>query len=140
MRTLPIAELMRHHPETIPVSATLYEAAQAMRDARIGALVAVEDTKTVGIVTETDMVRKVMAARLDPARETVRTAMSSPLIAMDRSGSAQEAITLMGEHGIRHLPITEDGKVIGLISARDLLGRESRPTSWPPKRGRFKRS
>ena len=74
-----------------------------------------------GIVSESDLVRKGMAESC-PAQETlVRAVMSSPLLAIDITSSAHEASEKMAEHGIRHLAISEEGQIVGIISVRDLL-------------------
>ena len=74
-----------------------------------------------GVVSEADLVRKAMAHGKDPAHTSVRTVMSSPLITIEIDRSAHDASDLMAEHGIRHLPITQDGQIVGMVSVRDLL-------------------
>jgi len=106
---------------TIAPGASLTQAAELMRSAQVGALLVQEGDTPVGIVTETDLVRKAMAAALDPATEHVATIMSRPIIAIEIDRSAHDASELMAEHAIRHLPITQDGRIVGIISVRDLL-------------------
>ena len=75
----------------------------------------------VGLVTETDVVRKVIAAGL-PARSTsVGAVMNAPLIQIDIDDTACDASRLMAEKRIRHVAVTEDNKVVGLLSVRDLV-------------------
>lgn len=117
----PLAVLMQRVLQTISPDATLLEAAQLMREAKVGALLVKDHEDYCGIVSETDLVRKCMAeSRL--AHETlVQMVMSRPLISIDIARSAHDASDLMAEHGIRHLAITEDGQVNGILSVRDLL-------------------
>lgn len=117
----PLAVMMSREIRTIQPDATLAEAARLMRNARVGALLVVEDGNYVGIVTETDLVRKAMAAGLGPGQEQVRNIMSSPIITIEIDRSPHEASDLMAEKGIRHLAITEDARIVGIVSVRDLL-------------------
>ena len=113
--------LMQTTMETIATERTVLEAAQAMAEKRIGSLLVLEAGEMVGIVTETDVVRKVIAAGL-PARSTsIGAVMNAPLIQIDINDSARDASRLMAEKRIRHLAVTEDDKVVGLLSLRDLV-------------------
>lgn len=117
----PLAVMMSRDIRTIDPGATLAEAARLMRDTRVGALLVSAQETYLGVVSESDLVRKGMASGLDQAREPVRTVMSSPVITIELDRSAHEASDLMAEKGIRHLGITQDGRLIGIISVRDLL-------------------
>lgn len=118
----PLAVMMSRDIRTIGPEATLAETAGLMRDARVGALlVSSGQGAYLGVVTETDLVRKAMAGGLDLTHERVQKVMSSPLITIEIDRSAHEASDLMAEKGIRHLAITQDGQVVGIISVRDLL-------------------
>jgi CBS domain-containing protein len=117
----PLAVMMSRDIRTIGPEATLAEAAGLMRDARVGALLVSGQGAYLGVVTETDLVRKAMAGGLDLTHERVQKVMSSPLITIEIDRSAHEASDLMAEKGIRHLAITQDGQVVGIISVRDLL-------------------
>lgn len=117
----PLAVMMNRDIRTISPDATLAEAAGLMRDARVGALLVSGQGAYLGVVTETDLVRKAMAGGLDLTHERVQKVMSSPLITIEIDRSAHEASDLMAEKGIRHLAITQDGQVVGIISVRDLL-------------------
>lgn len=117
----PLAVMMHRALKTIGPDASLLEAAQRMRDERVGALFVREGEHYLGIVSEADLVRKGMAESF-PAREIpVRSIMSAPLITIDVAGSPHQASDLMAEKGIRHLAVTEDGQIVGMLSVRDLL-------------------
>ena len=117
----PLAVMMNRKIRTVSPDVTLAEAAGLMRDARVGAVLVFEQGAYLGVVSETDLVRKAMAGGLDPAQERVRTVMSSPVITIEIDRSAHDASDLMAEKGIRHLAITQDGQLVGMISVRDLL-------------------
>jgi len=118
---LPLAILMSRNLKTIPHNATLKEAACLMRDKRIGSLLVVRNDDHIGILSETDLVRRGIAEGLDPDKVIVEGIMSSPIIAIDIEKTAEEANTVMSERGIRHLAITNEGKIVGILSIRDLL-------------------
>ncbi len=100
---------------------TVQEAGRIMKEKRIGSLLVVKDGKKVGIVSETDIARKVAAEGLAPDQVTVEKIMSAPIITIDVHAKPERANDLMKENGIRHLGVTEDGEIVGIVSVRDLL-------------------
>ena len=117
----PLSVLMRTTMETIASEQTVLEAAQTMAEKRIGSLLVIEAGEMVGIVTETDVVKKVIAVRLPASSTRVGAVMNYPLIQIDINRTVRDASRLMAEERIRHLAVTEDNKVVGLLSVRDLV-------------------
>ncbi len=117
----PLAVMMKRNPRSISPEATLAEAAAMMRDTRVGAILVAEGETFIGIVSETDLVRKAMAGQLNAVQAKVRAVMSSPVITIEQDRSAHDASDLMAEKGIRHLGVTEDGRIVGIVTVRDLL-------------------
>jgi CBS domain-containing protein len=117
----PLAVMMKRNPRSISPEATLAEAAAMMRDTRVGAILVAERGTFIGIISETDLVRKAMAGQLNAAQAKVRAIMSSPVITIEQDRSAHDASDLMAEKGIRHLAVTEDGRIVGIVTVRDLL-------------------
>ena len=117
----PLAIMMNRTVREIQANATLRDAARRMREVRVGALLVEDDGRLVGIVSETDLVRKGMAEGRDPNQEKVSGIMSSPIITIDIDRPAGDASDLMSEKGIRHLAVTDSGKIVGILSVRDLL-------------------
>jgi len=117
----PLAVIMNRTVRTIGPEATLADAAVMMRDVQVGALLVVSDGVHVGMISETDLVRKAMAAGVNPGERRVSSIMSHPVITIEIDRSAHDASDLMAEHGIRHLPVMQDGQLVGMISVRDLL-------------------
>lgn len=101
--------------------APVIEAARTMRDAQVGALLVSEGSQYLGVVSESDLVRSVLAAGGDVRQVRVSEVMRAPIITIEIDRSAHEASDLMAERGIRHLAVTEDGKIVGMLSVRDLL-------------------
>ncbi len=117
----PLSVLMHTTMETIASERTVLEAAQIMAEKRIGSLLVLEAGEMVGITTETDVVRKVIASHLPAGNTRVGSVMNYPLIKIDINRTVRDASRLMAEERIRHLAVTEDNKVVGLLSVRDLV-------------------
>ena len=117
----PLAVMMRSVVQSISPDATVCDAARHMRAAKVGALLVQEGTSYLGIVSEADLVRKVLAESLVPAQILVRSVMSAPLIMIDVAASAHDASDAMVQAGIRHLAVVNGGEVVGVLSVRDLL-------------------
>ena len=101
--------------------APVIEAARTMQEAKVGALLVAEGARFVGIVSETDLVRRVLAVGGDVNQMRVADVMQAPIITIEINRSAHEASDLMAERGIRHLAVTDEGKIVGMLSVRDLL-------------------
>lgn len=101
--------------------APVIEAARTMQEAKVGALLVAESTRFIGIVSESDLVRSVLAVGGDAQQVRVADVMQAPIITIEIDRSAHEASDLMAERGIRHLAVTEAGKIVGMLSVRDLL-------------------
>lgn len=113
--------LMQTTMETIASERTVLEATQAMAEKRIGSLLVLKAGDMAGIVTETNVVRKLIAAGLPASSTSVGAVMTAPLIQIDIDDTACDASRLMAEKRTRHLAVTEDNKVVGLLSVRDLV-------------------
>ena len=87
---------------------------------RIGSLLVERGKEFLGIVTETDVV-KAVADNLDIKQQLVKDVMSAPIVSIDHGLSPHYARDLMADQRIRHLGVTEDGVIVGIISVRDLL-------------------
>ena len=120
----PLAVMMTRRILAVAVSSRVVDAARMLRDSKIGCLLVTTDEdhdRYIGIVSETDLVRKVVAAEKDPSRIVVSEVMTAPLITIEIDRSAHDASDLMAERGIRHLAITDNGRIVGMLSVRDLL-------------------
>jgi CBS domain-containing protein len=118
---MSLAQLMTRELKMISYGTTIQEAARIMVIQKVGSLLIEKDGALAGILTETDIVRKAAAKGLDLKKELVDSIISKPIISIEITRSPQDAFDLMGEVGVRHLGITERGKVVGVLSVRDLL-------------------
>ena len=87
----------------------------------VGSLLVLGGGQYVGILTDTDLARKGLAQGVNPEKDRVQSLMSSPIITIDSHRLVEEARALMKGKGIRHLAVTEEGKIVGLISLGDLI-------------------
>ncbi len=116
-----IGQLMTRDLSFIHEEASIQEAARFMNHKRIGSLLVKKEEDFSGIVTETDVVRAVAEQSAEVCQLTVKELMSSPIITIDRKMSPHYARDLMADRRIRHLGVTEEGEIVGVISVRDLL-------------------
>lgn len=106
----------------LPPEASALVAAQLMNDRGIGAIVVLGEGKPVGIFTERDVLRRVVAKQLSPAEVLLSDVMSPDPVTCDLDTDVDTCAAIMTQRRIRHLPIvTDDGTVIGLISIGDLV-------------------
>ena len=96
-------------------------AAEMMRDNGIGSVIVTSGEEIIGILTDTDLVRRVVAAGADPMRTTVEKIMSAPIVSIEADRTLLDANDLMAKEHIRHLGVTQAGTMVGMISVRDLV-------------------
>jgi len=106
---------------TVKPNATVKNAVKLMNTHEISCLVVVNHEKPIGIVTEQDMMRRVIHKSRIPEKTRVSDIMSKPLIAATPNMHAQEAAKLMLERNIRKLPVVENERLIGLVTLTDLI-------------------
>lgn len=109
---------------TISGKANVVEAAEQMNQQRIGSLVVMDGEQIVGIFTERDILTKIVAAKRDPAHVKVREVMSTPVAYCRLDTTAEECRTVMTSKRIRHLPVVDGQKLVGIITSGDLMARE----------------
>lgn len=108
----------------IQKSASVLEAAREMNARRIGALVAMDGDAIAGIITERDVLMKVVAAQRDPQIVTVADVMSTPVACCKPQTTVAECRGVMTSKRIRHLPVVDNGKLVGIITIGDIMARE----------------
>lgn len=116
-----VAQVMRKELKKIAHDASVKDAAKRMRDERVGSLLVEKGKNLVGILTETDVVRRAVAEGADLGKTMVQSIMTAPIVTIESIRTVQDAHDMMGDLGVRHLGVTEGGKLVGLVSVRDLL-------------------
>lgn len=114
-----VREVMSTELHTVEPADTVGEAVAVMAQHRVGSVLVMEGTRLLGIFTERDTVRALSLSHDAPRHQIVSWMTPEPkTVAPD--ADADEALKFMLDHGFRHLPVVEDGKVVGIVSMRDL--------------------
>ena len=119
---------MTRNVATVNSSEPVLHAAHIMRDRERAALVVLEDGEPVGIITERDLVRRVLANSLDLGQTKVSEVMSRPLVSVSPDASIGEVARIMVDNRLRRLPIVEEGRLVGMVTAVDLARYLSKVT------------
>lgn len=106
---------------TIGPDASVYDAIKVMADELIGALVVMDGEKLVGLISETDYARKIVLQGRTSANTQVNEIMADRVLYVSPDHEISECMALMSEKRFRHLPVLDDGKLVGLISIGDLV-------------------
>ena len=121
---MKIRDVMTTDVDVIDPAAMIAEASRRMRDEDIGALPVGEGDKLVGMVTDRDIVVRAIAAGKDPAKTTVREAMSDRVLYCFEDQSIEEVSANMGENQVRRLPVVNrDKRLVGIVALGDLSSR-----------------
>ena len=119
-----VKDLMSTNVVSIDSEATVKDAASKMAQQEIGSLVIIEQNKPVGIVTERDLLSRVLALGRNAEATQVKTVMSKPLICASPDMDVTEATRFMVAKGIKKLPITQEGHLIGILTLTDLCAAQ----------------
>ncbi|MED4532681.1 CBS domain-containing protein [Metabacillus fastidiosus] len=114
-----VKEIMSDNVEYCTPLDNVYEVAVKMKDLNVGAIPIVDEEKLVGMITDRDLVVRGIAEK-KPGSNQVTNVMSDQLITINPDTSVNDAAKLMAEHQIRRLPVTEEGRLVGMISLGDL--------------------
>jgi CBS domain-containing protein len=118
---IKVGQLMKKDLVCVQTGTTIAAAAVVMRQQAIGSVLVERHGDFIGIVTESDIVRKVVGLNRLPERIFVEEIMSTPVIGIEDSRPIFEAADLMESHQTRHLAVTKEGTTIGVVSVWDLL-------------------
>lgn len=120
-----VADILKTKAEqsihSIGPAASVFDAVQTMAQMNIGALLVVDAGQVVGMVTERDYARKVVLMDRSSKATPVRDIMSSPVMYVEPRQTSEECMALMTENRLRHLPVLDGGKLVGLVSIGDLV-------------------
>jgi len=110
-----------HSVHTITPEASVFDAIQLMADKNIGALLVMEAGEVAGIITERDYARKIVLMSRSSKQTPVREIMTSTVMYVRPDQTSEECMVLMTENRLRHLPVIDDGRLLGIISIGDLV-------------------
>lgn len=115
-----VRDVMKKNVIAIDSSMTVQDAAKMMDDASIGAIVVLDKGLAIGIITERDMTRRIIA-KGKPLTTSVKDAMSSPVVVINPDDSVWEAAQLMKTRKIHRLPAVQDNRLVGMITTSDIV-------------------
>ncbi len=115
-----VKEAMKTNLAVVNPNFSVMEAAKIMKKRNIGNVIVVEKKQPVGILTESDILKKVVAEGKNPEKTMVKDVMSTPIIVIDPYVTLEEAMKTMGKCNVRRLPVIEDDELIGIITQKDI--------------------
>jgi CBS domain-containing protein len=121
---MTVKEMMTPDPIALPQTATVFDAAQKMRDASIGNVVVLNGQKVCGIVTDRDIVVRAIATGRDPRSTKLADICSRELTTLSPEDNVETAVRLMREHAVRRLPVVKDDRPVGILTLGDLAIEE----------------
>jgi len=117
---LKVEDIMVEDVITVDSDASVMEAVKLMNKNEIGCLIVIRREKAVGIITERDLLKRVIAKLRDPKKTKVRQIMTKPLVIGDPNMDLEDATKLMFERKIKKLPVIEGRRLVGLVSLTDI--------------------
>lgn len=115
-----VKEAMKTNLVVVKPTITVLEAAKRMKEKKIGNVIVVEKKQPVGILTESDILKKVVAEGKNAGKVLVEEVMSTPIVVANPYISLEEAMKTMSKCNIRRLPVIENGELIGVITQKDI--------------------
>jgi CBS domain-containing protein len=116
-----VSMIMSKNPKTVGPGLSIASAAKKMQAARVGSLFVKKGKRLVGVVTDTDIVRRAVASNKNLSKLTVEKIMTSPICTIDGSRPVDDAQDMMADLGVRHLAVTQAAEIVGVVSVRDVL-------------------
>jgi len=116
-----VGQLMKKELITVDAGTSVIDAAKLMKTCNVCSVLIAEKGRIIGIVTESDIVKKVIGADRGPYFIPVEDIMSAPIVGIEERSPLTEAADLMNKHRTRHLGVVKSGSIIGILSVRDLL-------------------
>jgi CBS domain-containing protein len=110
-----------HDVYSITPDATVYDAVEQMCERHVGALLVVTDDVVRGIISERDVMNRVILERRDPTTTRVGQVMTHAVVCVRLNSTVREAMAVMTDRRCRHLPVVDDGRIVGLLSIGDLV-------------------
>ncbi|EQB72273.1 MAG: inosine-5'-monophosphate dehydrogenase related protein [Thermoplasmatales archaeon A-plasma] len=114
-------DIMKEYTSMMKEETTASQAAKIMSNDHVGFAIIERDGKPIGMVTEWDFVNKIVSKDLNPKEVLLKDIMNTPLMSVDPKTPTDQVTVLMSKKGVRRLPVIENGKLIGVITSRDVL-------------------
>jgi CBS domain-containing protein len=116
-----VRDVMTKSIKTVKTDDTVHDAVKKMNKFDIGSVIVMSSGRPVGIITETNVMRRIVEPRMDPATVWTKDIMSSPLTTIDLNAALEEAAKIMADKRINRLPVIDGDKLVGVISSTDIV-------------------
>jgi CBS domain-containing protein len=116
-----VRDVMSKDVKVVRSDTTIKEAVATMNKFNIGSIIVMQSDKPVGIITERDVLRRIIELSLAPETQTARHVMTSPITTINETASIEEAAKLMAKKKIKRLPVINDGKLVGILTYTDIV-------------------
>jgi CBS domain-containing protein len=116
-----VRDVMARNIKTVKTDDTVLAAVQKMNKFDIGSVIVVSSGRPVGIITETNILRRIVEPRMDPDTVWAKDIMSAPLITIEPTMALEEAAKIMAERRIKRLPVMDGDKLVGVLSSTDIV-------------------
>jgi len=116
-----VRDIMRRNVKTVRTDDSVHAAVLKMNKFQIGSVIVTNNGRAVGIITERNILERIVEPRLDPATIWAKDIMSSPLVTVDPNDTVDEAAKIMAQKRIKKLPVVEGDKVVGVVSTSDIV-------------------
>lgn len=116
-----VLDAMTTKPISVSPDISLQECAKVMDDKHVSTLIVKQDEQSIGIITDQDIVRRVIAKGINPLEKNVKEFMETELITIEPEADVYDALIMMRDNNIRHLPIVRNSTLLGLLTIKDIL-------------------
>lgn len=116
-----ISKIMQRNVETIEEEETVHKALEKMSFFRVSCLIVIRKGQPTGILTERDMINRVLLKQKNTQKITVKDIMTSPIVSKPSNFPIYKIVKIMNEYLVRHVPIIEEGKIIGIVTQTDIM-------------------
>ena len=116
-----VRDIMRRNVKTVRTDDSVHAAVLKMNKFQIGSVIVTNNGRAVGIITERNILERIVEPRLDPATIWAKDIMSAPLVTVDPNDTVDEAAKVMAQKRIKKLPVVEGDKIVGVVSTSDIV-------------------
>jgi len=116
-----VRDIMRRNVKTVRTDDSVHAAVLKMNKFQIGSVIVTNNGRAVGIITERNILERIVEPRLDPATIWAKDIMSAPLVTVDPNDTVDEAAKIMAQKRIKKLPVVEGDKIVGVVSTSDIV-------------------
>lgn len=116
-----VRDIMMRNVKTVRTDDSALDAVVKMNKFHIGSVIVTNNGRPIGIITERNILERIVEPRLDPSTVRVKDIMSSPVVTIDPNAAVEEAAQIMARKHIKKLPVVDGGKIVGVVSTSDIV-------------------